>query len=132
MSSLPQLPKQIQKKEAAFGIKLKKWMTENPRYSCALEVKYTSTNSLPFAEVKEEQLIYGMAISSDKGAWIRVIGSNGEPDYIWLRNTPSYIVIKYPKFFVLIGVETFILEKKRSTRKSLTDQRAKEIAIVTV
>ncbi len=58
---------------------------------------------------------------------IRVIGFNGEPDYIWMRSEPAYIVIKYPDCFVLIGWEIFNNEKM-GEKKSLTSERAKEIA----
>lgn len=129
---LPTLPKQNNKKEAGFGLMFRKWIEKNPRFSCSLEMKQTATDSIPFSCVEEEQLIYGMAIRSERGVLIRVVGTKGEPDYIWCRNMPSYVVIKFPKFFCLIPVPIFIQEKETSTRKSLISSRAKEISTVVV
>ena len=126
---LPSLPRINKTKEADFGVDFRRWIEKNPRYSSAFELKQTSKSSIPFSCVEEKQLVYGLAIKSDKGTLIRVQGINGDPDYIWCRNMPYNIVIKYPTMFCLIDVETFILEKERSKRKSLTSDRAKEIAI---
>lgn len=129
---LPDLPKQNKKLEAKFGLRLKKWLEKNPRSSCSIENKQTTGTSIPFSCVEEKQINYALAIASDKGTLIRVEGRGGEPDYIWARSMPAYIVIKYPKEFSMIPIGTFLFEKKRSTRKSLTMQRAREISTITV
>lgn len=106
---------------------------ENPRSSCAIEVKDTrGKNYLPFSEVTDEQLQYALAVRSEKGVLIRVQGLNGEPDYVYLRSEPSYIIIKYPKCFVGISPELFIEERTVSKKKSLTASRAKDIATFVV
>lgn len=120
------------KREADFSIVFRHWLRANPQYSCALEMKQTSKPSIAFSAVEENQLIYLQAIHSDKGALIRVQGTNGEPDYVYLRNAPTYVVIKFPGEFHMIGIETFLLERKRSSRKSLTNMRAREISTVSV
>ena len=114
--------------ESDDSVLFRHWIKANPQFSCSLEMKTTHTDSIAFKEVKQEQLDWGEAISGPKGALIRVVGTSGEPDYIWCRNMPAYIVIRYPKSFELISVGTFILEKERSKRKSLTFERAKEIS----
>lgn len=130
---LPDLPRVIKKREASFGLDFRKWIEKNPMYSSAFELKQTTTDSIPFSCVEENQINYGMATKSDKGVLIRVQGLNGEADYLWCRNMPSYIVIKYAgKGFVFIDIETFVLERDRSKRKSLTWDRAKEISVKTV
>lgn len=129
MTKLPDLPRVLKHKEADFGLRFRKWIESNPRFSSSFELKQTNKDSIPFSCVEQTQLDWGMRIKSNKGALIRVQGVNGEPDYIWCRNMPAYIVIKYPKLFCLIDIETFILEKKKSKRKSLTSKRAIEIAI---
>lgn len=97
--------------------------------SCSIENKYTHGKSyLAFSEVKQAQIDWGKAISSDQGVLIRTEGVEGCADYHYLRNEPSFIVIKYPKCFVLISPETFELERDRSKRRSLLCSRAKEIA----
>lgn len=118
------------KREAKFSLYLRHWLKANPFYSCALEVKQTETDSLPFSAITENQLDYGSAIESDKGTLIRIQGVNGEPDYIYLRKTPAYIVIKFLRVFCLIDVSVFIKEKKKSKRKSLTVERAQELATI--
>jgi hypothetical protein len=129
---LPDLPRTIKKKEADFGVKFRHWIEEHPQYTCSLELKQTGENSISFSVVKEPQVNWALAIDSDKGALIRVPGGKGEPDYVWLRNTPAYIVIKYPKFFCLIRIHAWESEKAESVRRSLTADRAREIADVIV
>ena len=121
-------------KEKDFSITFRHWLKANPRLSGSYEIKDTrGKNYLPFSEVGEHQINYGLAINSDKGVLIRVQAiSGGEPDYVYLRNAPAYIVIKYPKFFCIIDVGTFDLERKRSKTKSLTSGRAKELSTVVV
>lgn len=127
---MPPLPKQNKKKEADFGVKLHKFYKENPSFTCAIEIKQTETDSIPFSEVKEEQLNYALAIRSDKGVLMRIVAVvEGMPDYIYMRNEPSWICIKYAKRgFVFISPDRFILERDSSKRKSLLWSRACEIA----
>ena len=128
---LPPLPQQNRKKEADFGITFRSWLKSNPMTSCSFELKHTrGKNNFPFNELKSEQIVY--AINIVKGSLIRVQGLQGEPDYVYLKNVPAYIVIKYPLFFCLITIEEFLKEKRLSSRKSLTDIRAKEISTVCV
>lgn len=120
-------------KESKFAIRFRHWIKANPRFTCAVETKQTTTDSIPFSSVTPAQLDFGMAIKSDKGVLIRTQAvAEGTPDYIYMRNEPAYIVIGFPKVFVIIDVETFMLERDRSKRKSLTASRAVEIAIVSV
>lgn len=122
----------MKKREADFGILFRHWLRANPMFSAAFELKQTTKDCIPFSSVEEHQLLYLAAIRSNKGTLIRVQGTGGEPDYIYLRNSPAYVVFKYPKSFHIIGIEAFILEKGRSKRKSLTEARAKEISIKSV
>ena len=102
-------------------------------FSCTIETKQTTTDSIAFSEIKQAQIDWGMAIKSDKGVLMRVQAvAEGMPDYIWCRNMPAYFAIKYPKHFYIIDVETFALERDRSKRKSLTEDRARAIAIIEV
>jgi hypothetical protein len=74
-----------------------------------------------------------MAIKGPKGVLLRVQAvAKGMPDYVYLRNAPAWIVIKYPTAFEIIDVETFIMERDRSKVKSLTHQRAREISTMSV
>lgn len=127
---LPNLPKQNKKKEADFGATLHKFYQENPTYTCAIEVKQTDKDYIPFSAVTEAQLQWALLIRSDKGVLIRIHPFiEGMPDYIYMRNEPSWICIKYAKRgFVFISPDRFILERDTSKRKSLTFKRACEIS----
>ncbi len=121
--------------ESKSAIIFRHWIMANPSFTYSLETKDTrGSESFPFSEVSQAQLDFGLAIKhSKKGVLIRTQATvEGVPDYIYLKNEPARIAIKYPKGFVLIDVETFIQEKARSRRKSLTWDRAKEIAIKVV
>lgn len=87
---------------------------------------------LPFSEVKDEQINWGLRISSPKGALIRVIGLNGQPDFIWMRNAPAWIVIRYPKKFEVISVRAFDMERRKTEHKSLSSSRAAAISTITI
>lgn len=127
------LPRQNKKKEADFGLILREWIMNNPYMTCTFETKFAhANNSLPFSEVKDKQIAYARAIRGDKGVLIRNRDDEGIPDYTYLRSEPSYIVIKFKSCFVLIDPETWVLESKRSKRRSLTESRAKEISNLTV
>lgn len=123
------------KKEADFSILLRSYLRAHPLpVSCPLEVKDTRGKpSFNYNELKEEQINNALASKSDKGNLIRVsTGTIGAPDYCYYRNSPAYVVIKYPSGFVIVDIETFILERDTSRRKSLTWERAQEISIRTI
>jgi len=129
---LPDLPKQNKHKEADFGLKFRKWIDENPMASSSFELKDTrGKDYFNFEELGDDQINHALRNKGKKGNLMRItVGTVGAPDYVYLRNAYAFVVIKYPRFFCLIEIETFLLEKKRSKRKSLTSVRAKEIAWV--
>jgi hypothetical protein len=123
------------KQEADFSIRLRHYLKAHPLpISCPLEVKDTRGKEyFSYAELKEEQINNAMASKSDKGNLIRIsVGTIGAPDYCYYRNSPAYVVIKYPSGFVFLDIETLVLERDSSKRKSLTWERAQEISIRTV
>jgi len=125
----------MQKKEARFGIQLRHYLRRYPlKTEAHLEIKDSRGKEyFSFSELKQEQIDNALASNGDKGNLIRVeAGTIGAPDYCYFRNSPAYIVINYPSCFVFIGIETFLMEKNRSKRKSLTEERAKEISVKTV
>lgn len=124
------------KKEANFGTEFRSWLKANPMPTSAFELKQTST-SLPFSEVKEHQINALLASKlRGKGILYKIPDdSRGvKPfDFFFLNGVFAWVVIKYQrKGFVLIDVETFILEAKRSKRKSLDWVRAKAISTIEV
>jgi len=123
------------KQEADFSIRLRHYLKAHPLpVSCPIEVKDTrGKESFSFNELKDEQINNALASKSDKGNLIRIsVGTIGAPDYCYYRNSPAYVVIKYPSGFVFLDIETFLLERDTSKRKSLTWERAQEISIRTV
>ena len=125
----------MKSQEKDFSIRLRHYLKAHPLpISCPLEIKDTRGKiSFNYAELKEEQSNNALASKSDKGNLIRISsGTVGGPDYAYYRNSPAYVVIKYPDGFVFIDIETLVLEKPMSNRKSLTWKRAQEISIRTV
>ena len=123
------------KQEADFSIRLRHYLKAHPLpISCPLEVKDTRGKpSFNYAELKEEQINNALASKSDKGNLIRIsVGTIGSPDYAYYRNSPAYVVIKYPSCFVFIDIETLLMEKMTHKRKSLTEERAQTISIRTI
>ncbi len=130
--NLPTLPRQNKHKEADFGLVLVEWMKKNGKSidTSGIEIKDTKgKNYLNFNAVEPQQITYANLASGDKGVLIRVQGLKGEFDYIWMKNELAYVAIRYPKFWCIILTADFMIEKQISKSKSLTAERAKEIAI---
>lgn len=130
---LPTLPKQIKGQEATFGLEFRKWWVAHPMRG-NFELKHTKgTQSLPFAAVEQDQVIVANGASSKKGILLRVtVGTTGAPDYVGQVEQPVWVVIRYPTAFYILSMNTFLLEKSRSKRKSLTEQRAESLSTITV
>lgn len=123
------------RREANFQTLLRHYLKANPfSYACAMELKQTTSDSLPFSSVKEHQIDALLACKQSQFLYKIPDDSMGiKPfDMVYLTQCPAYIVIRYPKAFYFIDVETFLLEEKRSNRKSLTSERAESIAIRSV
>lgn len=124
----------MRKREANFSVRFRSWIRAHPpKLTSHFEVKQTTTDSIPFKCVEEQQIEYGEAIQTGaKGVLMRNLGGNGEPDYTYLYGDPVFIVIKYPDFFCIIPLGVFTIEKRMSKRKSLTAERAKKISPIVV
>ena len=128
--NLPELPKKNKKREANFGIEFRAWLKNNPMSSASFELKQTDT-ALAFSEVGDNQIAYGLQVQ--KGVLIRVQGVSGEPDYVYLNKASAYVVIKYGSgAFYIIHMKAFVSERDTSDRKSLTEERARAIAMLCV
>ncbi len=127
----------MKKREADFSLVLRHWIkAEMPfRDSCAIEVKQTRTNRLPFSDVQEHQIDALQAASTYMGLLYKAPDdSRGvKPfDFFYMKNAGAWVVIKYPGQFSVISKDAFLAEKKRSEEKSLTKERAEAIAWKTV
>ena len=118
--------------ESKRALVFRHWIKANPQYTCAYEIKQSSGSSIPFSSLEEHQATYLQAIRSDKGVLVRVRGESGEPDYIYLRSVRACVVIFIGKEFHIIDIDTWLLEKSKSRRKSLTAARAREISVISV
>ena len=127
---LPDLPKRRKHKEADFGLKFREWIEEALPPSASYEHKTTAgKDRLLFSELSDMQIHRGLQISGKKGCLIRIqLGTVGAPDYIWCKGMPYYVTIEYPQGFVMIPIAAFYNEKRSSKVRSLTWDRAIEIA----
>jgi len=136
LTNLPELTTHKKQKEADFGLLIAQQYVKGRvfPYPHQLELKDTyGKDSMLFKEVSDLQLIKCLKIKHE-GVLIRntVVSSNGTagiPDYCWTDKQAVYIVIRYPKSWCFVDIDTFVLEKERSKRKSMTESRAREISI---
>jgi len=130
--TLPALPPKKNKREANWTTTfLKKWVLEESTLpSGPIEVKVTTTNSIPFSAVT--QLNDLLQCTTKKGFWYKHpdSGMANRFDVTFYRDSPAFIIIKFPKGSCVITAQTFALEKEKSKRKSLTHERARDISII--
>ena len=123
------------KAEAKFQTEFNKYLRDVYKKTCAVELKHTrGKSSLPFNEVKDHQIRALQIVNRGVFAYkISDFDMGYKPfDGFCLAGERAFIVIKYPSFFCMIPVETFVLERDRSTRKSLTASRARDLSTVCV
>ena len=125
--TLPPLPRQLNKREANWTTNFfKGWLLKNPLPTGPIEVKQTTKDYLAFSAVAEHQLAALIACTTAQGFWWKVadMGARNAFDIVWYCNSAAWVVIKYPKGFVVIDARVFKAEKQKSPRKSLTWERA--------
>jgi hypothetical protein len=121
------------KREAKFNTTFNHWLKNVYKKTGAFELKQTKSDSLPFSDVKPHQLEALQAVRHNTFVYkIPDLGLQNPFDCFCLTEQPAYVVVKYPKFFCLISVDSFVLESQKSKRKSLTSARAKDIAFKVV
>ena len=132
-SELPDLPLQHKAPEADFGVRFRRWW-QRSHMPGTFELKHTrGKDALPFRSVEGDQVAFGLLAGSRDGILVRVsTGTVGASDYIGLIRSASWIVISYPRFFCVIALDGFLMERDRSPRKSLTSERAEAVATVVV
>lgn len=127
--------KRIQRREASFTLYFRHWLKANPMPSSAFELKQSVTESLSFDAVKQHQLDFLLACTKSHGFLYKIPDdSRGIKPFDMVNLTLAYawVVIRYPHNFHIISIETFLLEKSRSKRKSLTSMRAREISTYSI
>lgn len=119
----------MKKREASITPKIEKYLRANRIY-CNYEIKQTTTDSIAFSDVKDHQ-VNGLVAAQEEGiCWKSSDADPREKPFDGSNNPPlpGYVVIKYPSAIVLITVNNFIHARMTNRRKSLTYERAKEIA----
>ena len=136
MPKLPELPKHKKQDEADFGEKLVEHCNKHGffEYPCWTEIKKVDDkNTFYFRQLDNLQIIKLKKIKYE-GFMVRITlassgGTAGVPDYTWVYKQPAYVGIKYDKSWCFIDIDTFVLEKERSKKKSMTEERAQSISI---
>ena len=121
----------MKKREADFGKQFRAWVkAQRDLPSAAFELKQTTKDYISFSDLQEHQEFALLAASTSGILYKAPDDSRGvKPfDFFYLKRAPAFVVIKYPKGFEGIAIEIFILEREKSTRKSLTYERAKQIS----
>ncbi len=117
------------KREANFQVTFNQYV-RTKKLEGYFELKQTRTEMLPFVSVEDHQ-IEGLRAAQNNGFVYKLSDADQRIKPFDSFSTPpltSYIVIKYPKIFVLIKLNDFVKEKETSTKKSLSKQRALDIA----
>jgi len=120
------------KGEAKFTTKFSHWAKRNIAPPCVFEIKETKKDYLPFSAVRSHQKSWLLASTRTEGVTWKIpdAGASAKPlDVIMVGNMMSFVVINYPKGFVVINAIHFFREEEESKRKSLTYERAKEISL---
>ena len=132
-------------KEKDMQVIFRNILTDNPPNKTAVyELKLCKSRALPFNAVKVHQVegllnaklgnLFHKISDSPIFAGAKSRFTKPKPfDCFSLYHAGAYIVILYykprqPKEFILIDIEAYIQEAERSTRKRLTEERAREIA----
>lgn len=102
--------------------------------SAPWEAKHSrGKDSIPFADVPEHQRNALLACTTDKGFCYKISDQSSDTkpyDGFFFRNSPAYLVFAYTKKFYIISIHNFLHEDKVSKRRSLTEERANEICIL--
>lgn len=128
--------------EKKFQLKFNKWAKYHLFGIVANELKLCKGNSMPFNKVKPHQL-FALQQWKKGGLQYKIpddsilekpfdhIIINISDFVLVLKHVKAFIVIMFykhsVKHFYMIDIDVFINEKRISRRKSLTEERAKEI-----
>lgn len=119
------------KTEAKFTLYFRHYLKANPMHSAAFELKQCGS-MLPFDAVQPHQVDALQAVKSKRGLLYKAPDNSAgyKPcDLFYLREAPAYVVVLFGTIeFSIIDIDTFVLERDRSKRKSLTMERAREIS----
>lgn len=121
--------------EAQFTTKLNKWFYYKHQASCAIEVKLTKTQSIPFSVLKDHQ--WRNLRACEIGQTVYKIPDTGNVqmpfDMVMLVKVPAYIAVQFykrgEKKFYLIPPLTWSEMRNKESRKSVTEEMLKRYGI---
>jgi hypothetical protein len=123
----------MQKREARFNTLFNHWVKNVFKKTAAFELKQAVNGRLPFSALKPHQAEALDSVRTGVLAYkIPDVGYQTPFDGFCMAGESSYVVINYSDFFCLIDIDVFMLESKINEEKSLTADRAKEIAFMSV
>lgn len=133
--------------ERDMQILFKHYVANNPpKVSTVYELKLEKTKRLSFDRVYDHQ-VAGLRQAKGKGVYHKIqdqpstmvggrkmfFGTKKPFDCLFLRGIAAYVVVMFYKPFetkiaYFIEIDSWVKEKETSERKSLTEERAKEIS----
>ncbi len=120
--------------EKDFQLKFNKWVKYNYHKTAVFELKLARGKSLPFNAVEEHQLF---ALRTAKHAKIihkiADAGYTNPFDSFQIVGSEAFVVVMFyergTRDFYMVDIDVWLSEMLSSDRKSLTEDRAKEIGI---
>lgn len=118
------------KREARYQVFFNHWLRTAHQKTGAYELKQTQGVSIAFSAVKEHQR--RALLIAKHGTLVHKITDfdiGWKPfDCFSFHKAPAFVVLFFKKNFYLIDIDVFLEEERTSTRKSITEQRAKELS----
>lgn len=118
--------------ESDFQTKFTRWAKYHVKTPAAFELKLSKTSSISFDQVAPHQIAALLSVKHNFLAYkIPDTGLGAKPFDFFVLSGSAYIVVMFykrgQKEFFMIDVDAFILERDGSSRKSLTEDRARAI-----
>ena len=119
------------KHEQKKTTKFLEWASVNHRHTFAFEVKQSGGNAISFSALAPHQKRALMIAKHGFFKWkIGDYGYENPFDGFCLNEVPAYVVVFFGKKHYMIDIDVWAEEAKNPQRKSLTETRAAEIALI--
>lgn len=116
-------------KEKDFQKTFNHWLKAVWKQTGAFELKLVKKGALPYSAVAPHQI--EALLNAQHGTLVYKIpdvGYQNPFDTFCLSSVPAFVVVKYPSGEAYgIGIDDFIRQRDRSSRKSLTEDEAEAI-----
>lgn len=125
----------MQKREAAFTTRLNLWLEyvylPSPHAKSApFEVKYSLGSPIYFSEIRPQQRI---SLLHAKHRYFKHKISDDSRDFkpfdgFMFKKSHAWMILGFSQNVYMIDIDTWVTEEETSTRRSITEERAAEIA----